>query len=115
MGLATVAATLLASCEGNGYYQMMVQFDSQTMGQLNANSENKLSVWRYQADNKTIAQYYTPDSQGRVYINSATNTVSWGWAGRIVNTAYPGGITRILRTLMKPLAPSGQPSLKKKR
>ncbi|MFO1367868.1 MAG: hypothetical protein U1F46_02660 [Marinagarivorans sp.] len=95
MGLATVAATLLASCEGNGYYQMMVQFDSQTMWQLNANGENKLSVWRYQADNKTIAQYYTPDSQGRVYINSATNTVSWGWAGRIVNTAYPGGITYI--------------------
>ena len=57
----------------------------------------------------------TPDSRGRVYINSATNTVSWGWAGRIVNTAYPGGITRILRTLMKPLAPERQPSLKKKR
>lgn len=88
----------LQACGGKEISQTTISIDSKDLDSIKSifrgvsgpYPELTIRVWRYNSDNKTIAEVYTPDDSGRVTIPLKGNTLSWGWGIRVGNSLdYP--------------------------
>lgn len=88
----------LQGCGGKGISQTTISIDSKDIDDIKSIFRGAggpypnltIRVWRYNTDNKTIAEVYTPDGSGQVIIPLQSGTLSWGWGIRVGDSRdYP--------------------------
>ncbi len=75
----------LNGCAGKDITQTIVRIDNTDIEAIKSmfGCSTTVRAWRYNADNKTIAEVYTPDASGQLIIPVQGKTLSWGWGIRV--------------------------------
>lgn len=80
-----IGTASLIGCAGKDITQTIVRIDNTDIEAIKSmfGCSTTVRAWRYNADNKTIAEVYTPDASGQLIIPVQGKTLSWGWGIRV--------------------------------